>query len=364
MKSKRTTVLLTLAVTAVFITQTEATGRLRTSTTTTLRSYIGTTTTLRSTTTTTRATTSGSVSGERTASDIRRMWDSLRPSYSGSPYTSQPSWRSPYKTGALAEGFLQDGVNMVNFVRYLARVPYDVELSDDLNELGQYGAVISAANGNISHQPSRPSGMPNDFYELAKKSCGSANLGWGYADIAQSIRSYMQDEDTGNMDRVGHRRWIINPPLRYIGFGFADKMTAAQVFDTSRSPAFNFDYVAWPASGEFPVEFFNDGDPWSVSLNPSKYQSPSINSVSITLTRLSDNKAWYLNRNDNTASESREYFNINTVGYGIPMCIIFRPDSSASYRNGSAYRVKITGLKSSSGSPVTIEYEVRFFQLN
>lgn len=367
MKSNRIIIATLCVVLIIAAVRGDLSGRTRASTTTTAGSGRTTTTVRQTSTTTVRTGTTTTVrqstTGERTAADIRAMWQRYKPTYTGSPYATTPSWRSPYAAGKLADGFLKDGLNAMNFARYLARIPYDVELSDDLCKLAQYGAVISAANNDIDHQPPRPSGMPNDFYEMAKKSCGSSNLGWGYANIHASIWSYMQDEDTGNMDRVGHRRWIINPPLRYTGFGFANEMTAAQVFDSSRTPAFDYDYVCWPSWGEFPVDFFHSVDPWSISLNPSKYQEPKISSVTVTITRLSDNKVWTLNQSDNNPSESREYFNINNVGYGIKYCIIFRPDTSVRYDNGSAFRVKITGVKNSSGTAVTIEYEVKFFTM-
>lgn len=346
-------------------------SRIRGSTTTTVRQNSGTTTTTaaaaRTTTTTAASGTTASVSvpsgSGHTPADIRRMWNLLKPVYSGSPYAVAPSWRSPYSTGKLADGFLKDAINTLRFIRYLARVPYDVEMSAELNELAQYGAVISAANGDIDHTPACPSGMNGDFYSKAYKSCSSANLGWGYATLAESLRSYMQDEDTGNMDRLGHRRWLINPPTKYFGFGFADDKTATQVFGPARTDAFDYDYVCWPSWGDFPAEFFHVEDPWSVSLNPAKYKTPSLSGIVVTLKRVSDGKTWTLSSRDGVPSRTGEYFNVNTDGYGVKYCIIFRPDSSVRYSNGDAYHVKLTGVYSASGSPVTIEYDVKFFDM-
>lgn len=315
------------------------------------------------------ATTSGgTVNENKTAQDIATVYKTMTPSFSAtgdSIYSSKPSTSSPYSAGSLQSDFLADGLKMANFVRYLANLPYDLELDSSLNTNGQYGAVLMAAS-SFSHTPSQPSDMASTFYSKGLSATKSSNIGWGYTDLETSIQNgYMRDDDTGNMNRVGHRRWIINPPLKKIGFGFAPgNYSLMKVFDTSRTETVSYDYVAWPAKGNFPIEFFDSNDPWSISLNTNKYSKPSLNSVSISLTSSTLNKTWTLNSSDNTVSTSDEYFNVENSGYGISNCIIFRPSTAAiTSLKDDTYTVKISSLQTSDGTSTTIEYSVKFFSM-
>lgn len=312
-------------------------------------------------------------------SEIRERWVELKPDYEGTPYDETPSTSRPYSTGSLNEDFMEDGLNYLNFCRFLAGLPDDVEMSDEKNELGQYGAVTLAGYGYLSHYPSKPSGMSEDFFEMGAESCSSANIGQGYSDLEESISGYMGDEDTGNMDRVGHRRWILNPPLKYVGFGFANgsgwNFTTTQVFDWSRTETVDYTAVCWPSPGYFPSEFFAEtsywygeywasSHPWSVSLNSDLYSEPKLSDVTVTLTSLDDGSSWTLDKNDDDTSEMDEYFTINTAGYGISYCIIFRPPSEgANYSSGQRYQVEIDGLKTTRGDETSLSYTVEFFDL-
>ena len=68
----------------------------------------------------------------------------------------------------------------------------------------------------------------------------------------------MNDGDDYNIDRVGHRRWILNPPMEKTGFGWVygshGTYAAMYAFDNWYEPT---DYygVVWPAQN-MPVEFF------------------------------------------------------------------------------------------------------------
>ena len=60
-----------------------------------------------------------------------------------------------------------------------------------------------------------------------------------------------------------------------------------------------------------------------------------------------------------TSRSSDGFFNVDTSGYGVANCIIFRPDGISSYEG--VYTVTIDGLKSAGGSPVDFSYQVDFF---
>gem|GEM_PF-1284838 len=327
--------------------------------------------------------------------DIRVKWGQLAPVYDGQPYVAAPATTAPYAIGKLQEDFIADGVAMTNFVRYLADLPDNVQGQTSLNEEAQYGAVLLAAHGQLSHEPEpKPQKMAQDFYEQGYAATKSSNLAQYYSRYsgrlsevpagmagerlspAVSVREYMRDEDTYNMAQVGHRRWILEPTLQATGFGYADRwgeesgkayynqFSVMRVIQEKRPTVdVSYDYVSWPGKGYFPLEFFPGNDPWSVSLNPEKYDEPDAARVKVTLKRLSDGKVWTLDRKDTAVSKSDEFFRVSTDGYGIPYCIIFRPSGESGFEPGDALEVKITGVTDRNGQEAVIQYPVVFFAL-
>lgn len=334
-----------------------------------------------------------------TRDEIRAKWRQYAPTFAGDPYVERPSPSAPYKTGQLDPGFIRDGLNMANFARFVAGLPDDLSTTDELNELAQHGAVLLHAVGLLSHTPPKPSDMEEPFYETGYSSTASSNIATSKFSItgapldissllapgsdmtlAAMVLSYLRDEDDANVPQVGHRRWILHPPLQYIGFGFShevywegdwevfEQFSTMQVLDSSRAQPFDYDYVAWPAAGYFPVELFPvsekyGSDPWSVSLHPDKYAEPDLNAITVKLTDLNSGKVWTFDASHNRLKRKASYFNVDVENIGIPYNIVFRPDDTAIYEDGSRYEVRITGLKDKQGTATEIVYETHFFAL-
>ena len=72
----------------------------------------------------------------RTVDQIRQRWLDLRPTFSGTPYLEPPTVWAPYAVGSLHAGFIRDGLDAVNYARYLAGLPDDVVLDPDLERPG------------------------------------------------------------------------------------------------------------------------------------------------------------------------------------------------------------------------------------
>jgi len=297
--------------------------------------------------------------------EINQKWKSLKPQFIGIDfYETSPGTYSdnkliaPYVAGKIKSQFLQDALNMTNFVRFLAGLPYDVILDNELINKAQHGSVLLKASG-FSHTPSKPADMDETFYNLAYSSTSSSNIAYGYQTIASSIKDgYMSDGDTSNIDRVGHRRWILNPKLLKTGFGYSYGSMTMQVFDQSRTTVFDYDFISWPSNNDFPSDFFKTNDPWSITLNPLKYSQPSKSLVKVTLK--SSDKEWTFSQTD--TNKSGKYFNVETSGYGVNNCIIFRPDGVTSYTG--SFTVEITGIKDKQGIEKSINYSVNFFKLD
>ena len=299
-------------------------------------------------------------------------------------FDAEPSVTSPYALGELSPSFLDSGLTYFNYIRYLAGLPA-VELSEEKNTAAQYGAVVMAANNELAHFPTQPEDMDDAFYQAGYAATSTSNLsmrgtssaGNLQLDVLQSaIAGQMSDSGSNNLSTLGHRRWLLSPRLLYTGFGCADAefdgtfyrtYVDIPVFDRSGG-AVDYNFVAWPASGYMPVQEFAIGDPWSVSLNPTKYATPALEDLTVTLTRVVDGKSCVFTSDTcpETPAEDGSYFTIDTRGYGEGAAIIFRPASddfgSTQYGLG-AYTVTVTGLQDRSGNAETLSYRVVFFDI-
>ena len=261
-------------------------------------------------------------------------------------YSTEPDVSS-FRPGVLSDSTLQDGLQATNMIRYIAGLDA-VKLDSSLSEKCAAAALCNAANNVLSHQPTQPAGMPDSLYELAYAGASSSNLAWGYYSLPSLVYGFMDDSDGSNIDRVGHRRWILNPALGSVGFGACSSFSGMAVFDRSNRSA-SQDGVCWPAQ-EMPTELFDlQGTAWSYSTSKTT-STPSA--VTVKLTRLRDGTVWNF-----SSSSSDGYFNINQQGYGQSCCVIFRPTISETAQDGDTYQVEISGLT------VPVSYQVHFFSL-
>ncbi|WP_161793319.1 CAP and S-layer homology domain-containing protein [Cohnella kolymensis] len=307
----------------------------------------------------------------RTAREVASMWQNLMHPAADfrNPYITKPATATPYTPGTLRPDYIQDGLNAVNFYRFISGLPYDITTTAALNLKAQHGSVLLAAGDEFSHTPAQPADMANEFYKIGYGSTSSANIygSYGYVDhiMARSIDAYMEDSDTYNLDRVGHRRWILNPPLKQVGLGLADSKTkwtysALQVFDVSRSGEVDYRYIAYPAPGPIPNEVFESYYAWSVSINPDEYATPAQSQVSVTVKRERDGRTWELDAGVSQVTAKGAYFNVENSHYGTGPAIIFRPDGIDEYRDGDRYEVTVNGLKTRYGAQTYISYAVDF----
>ena len=274
-------------------------------------------------------------------------------------YTKDYSTTSPYATGDISDEDRQQALNTVNFCRYLAGLPSDITLNDSYNETTQAASLVNASNNVLTHYPSQPSGMSDELYKLGSNGAKSSNIASGFYNITSSIiDGYVADTDSYNIDRVGHRRWVLNPSMKQTGFGFVGKFTAMYSLDRTRSENFTGDYVAWPPKN-MPNELYTESDygyAFSVSLN-SSYENPSRDSVTVDLTSKLLGKSWHL---DSTSTDMKtNYLAVNNDWYGMNKCIIF---NVGQFPENDTVSVKINGLKKN-GNSASISYTVNFFDL-
>lgn len=309
------------------------------------------------------------VTEKHTPEEIIEKWHQYKPAFSGDPFLIKSQADAPYATGKLNPEFVQDGINMANFVRFLTGLPDDLVQDQSLNDLAQYGAVLLAAANTLTHYPTKPQDMDNNFFDIGTQSTTSSNINMGSSTTSNMVLGYMSDSDHTNIDRVGHRRWILNPPLKRVGFGYALNISlkpysTMQIFDKSGVVTLSDPMIAWPSPGAFPTVAFNYGDAWSVDLNSAQYQIPSMNDVNVILKRVNDGRVWNFDKSNNGLPDvNKDYFNVDGSGIGAGSSIIFRPANAGRPTDRDVYEVEIRGIKTISGEEATISYSVSFFDI-
>lgn len=247
-------------------------------------------------------------------------------------------------------------INLLNTYRCIVGLDFDVELKDSYCETAQAGAELCNKIGKLDHTPKNP-GLPEDVYKAGYEGTSKSNLSMGRG-MASTPIGYMDDSDKSNIDRVGHRRWCINPSMKYTGFGSQGRFSAMYAFDKSRTDVKDYDFISFPAVGYQPSKYFAAHYAWSVSLNPKKYSAPDKSTVKAEIYKLGRSDKLPLNTEGEKALKLN-YYNVNNSGFGVKYCIIFRPEK-IKISTGAKYWVKISGLKDKSGKATTVEYLVEF----
>lgn len=310
--------------------------------------------------------------------EIKAQYDQWKPKYTGKTYIDNPSIKIPYNAGQLSTAVLEDALNTTKLIRFIGGLPTNIKLNENFNKEAQAASLISAINPTLSHYPQQPEKMDSELYKLAYEGASKSNLSKGRNTIPDNILAYMNDGDSSNIDRVGHRLWILSPKLEEVGFGLVTMNTkdwttsgsAMKVIaeNMSKNQSGNYDYISWPAKTAMPTNYFGSSFPWSFSLNAEVFDVKFANEIDITVTRLADQKIWCFNQN-----KADGYFNISTGNYGyLPYTIIFRPENGISkddkkqyvdYKHGDQYQVEISNVKKKNGETITITFETTFFTI-
>ena len=295
--------------------------------------------------------------------DLNARWAALKPvNKDKNLFSKEPeAVVSPYSTGTVRDEVLTDGINMLNFARYVAGLNADVSLSNELNKKAQYGAVLMAHIGKMEHKPAQPNDMDKDFYSKGYEATSSSNLAAydaTYADakgiteeiLSQSVRAWLSDQGSSSL---GHRIWCLDPVMKGTGFGVAIGATKIYsnmwVFDTNQygtgSGTSSWNAIPWPAAGYHPTALFSEGNDWSIRLNRKHFTAKS-SSVKVTVT--------------NPSGETENCKVTIDTTYKDPV-LKFKP--SGKVANGNKFNVEVSGI-TKDGNPAVIKYSVEFFKMN
>ena len=298
-------------------------------------------------------------------------------------YNSLPTYDKLYKTEPVVEGedyhisVLSDEAydtakREINYYRRVAGLG-EITLDDELNESAAYGALALAMNNSgLTHRPGQPRFMSDEDFLKAREATESSNISaaYGYPEedvLSVAVGGQMSDSSSSNIGTVGHRRWLLNPGVKMFGVGSADNnsnyYTDIRVFGygVQSEDVNDYDFIAWPASGANLTDTFTSNTPWSVTLNPNVYYTPTEN-VSVEIKSLRYGTTWHFDKDTGYSTSSDDnYFKIETRGYGVSNCIIFRPAYENIDMFKGDYIVTVSNvMKKDTGEYTDIKYKVTF----
>jgi hypothetical protein len=261
----------------------------------------------------------------------------------------------------------EDATRVLMAYRYLCGVPHrDIKL--DRGYIAHNVVTCELLNqvGKLTHNPENP-GWPEEQYKIGLKGASCSNLytAWSRGSseppsMVAAFRSWMDDSDEGNIQRLGHRRWCLNPSLIKFGIASSGAYCSMWAFDESRPQPVDFDFIAFPPRGVLPAQAFEGGYAWHLSVNPKKYKPPRKDAVKVRIVPATvDFRKGVVARTPQALQ--LDYFNVDLAGFGIPNAIIFRP-KDFQVTAGRYYWVEVQGVVDNNDQPAPLEYLVGFFQ--
>ena len=131
---------------------------------------------------------------------------------------------SPCNAGTVSSAYRAASVQVLNYFRAMTGLPADIAELTGASDLSAQAALMMKANGALDHTP--PANW--DCYTSGgAQAAGSSNLAFGAAG-PYATWLYIADPGDGNYF-VGHRRWLLYPPLVAIGRGDTDNTNAMWV---------------------------------------------------------------------------------------------------------------------------------------
>lgn len=187
--------------------------------------------------------------------------------------------------GTTSAEYQQSILQRVNWHRAMAGVA-EVTYRSDLNAQQQAGALISAAEGKLSHTPAQSAKC---WTQTGYNATSSSNLYLGVVGV-RAMTGYVEDPGSNNA-AAGHRWWVVHPMLKTITTGDTKEgngsfgANALHVFDTASTPVQQprDGFVAWPPPGYVPDDVVFPR--WSVMVyGYSGVPTPDFTNATVTVT--------------------------------------------------------------------------------
>lgn len=252
---------------------------------------------------------------------------------------------SPCTVGTENQDFIDAGILRVNYYRRLVGLP-DVGEEVNASNACRAAALIMDANNNLSHFP--PASW-TCYSTTGYDAAGHSNIALtsGSFGSGQAIDLYITDNGAGNT-AVGHRRWILYPPLTNVGHGDVTQANALWVIEDGAHPTIwgarpaTPTIIAWPYAGFFPVARLPGSERrWSYSINGGDFSATTIEVKDDAGTVLTTSKeAYATGYGDNTLVWQTP--GVNTAGIGTsdrPYHVLLRGIAGVAGRTATHYSV-------------------------
>lgn len=247
-------------------------------------------------------------------------------------YTKQPNYKTlPLVAGNIKENKLQGATGFLNAIRVgagLSTVNYESSLSYNAQHKATLTSYISynhISNPN-PHYPQKPSGVDQNFYDIAQANLSFENLYSG--DMLTSLKNALDDKQ-GDTIKCGHRYNLLRPGATQIGFGYTNGQSVHRL---SGYGSINVDAVAWPSIGITPVEAYNNWGYWTCKFY-KKYATTDNTQINVRC--LNNGKEWNFITQATTGD--------NIYSKMTDMVTFYNEDMIA--ENGYVYMVTIKNLK-------------------
>ena len=278
--------------------------------------------------------------------------------YSKSIFTQTPSYKSPYLAGKLQDGVVTDTLNQINYFRWLYGVN-EVTINTEKMERSQKGGVIQAALDKLTHYPSKPSDMDDNFYSEARAACGAGsekgdryngNCAWGDKSPTDTISGFISDLNNVTIGSyVGHRLNLLDLDVSKTSFGYCNRYTALSMYyegDTNNNEKF----YSYPSAGNFPMQNFTTHEYWSFYCMDSYL--------------LKDLKIEFTYNNKTYEQKEFDVENSAAIVFKMPQELINLLGGNNKRMPKAIIHLKLTGLINTQGDTINYEYDVNFFDIN
>jgi len=162
--------------------------------------------------------------------------------------------------GDTTDAFKGAVLRRLNYFRAMAGMPGNLSLDSSLSVKAQQAALMMDASDSLSHSP--PTSWP----------CYSAA---GAEAAGSLLDGYMQDRGASNAT-VGHRRWLLYPPLATVGTGDAPQANALWVIDAGAAGSTTWAAVSWPPRGFVPRALAAPADRFSLSCTDADFGAATV----------------------------------------------------------------------------------------
>lgn len=265
--------------------------------------------------------------------DVYRASENVPSGWNGSVPDCIPGTLSdPYKAAVLRR---------INYYRAMVGLPGDIVLDEVRSAKCQEAAVTMSAQDQLSHT------LTSDWpcYTAAgAEAARRSNLSLGRIG-AEAVDAYIDDAGAVN-EAVGHRRWILFPPLQFVGIGsvpatgnFAfPAVDVLWVIEPAGARPTEPEFVAWPPPGYVPYPVLpRESGRWSFSIPSANFSGATVRMTA-------------------AGAEIGVVMEPVRSGYG-DNTLVWRPQLSKGPQIGTVYEVAVAGVLTK-GEIKTFSYAV------